>query len=219
MLRIYFVRHGQTEWNFIKKFQGQKDIPLNDMGRQQAQQVADYLKKVPFDVMYSSDLSRAADTADVINVHHNLPIERDSRLREKSFGCFEGFTAQEAQVKYPDIRNAYHADRLNFVIPGGESRLQFIIRVGEFLEQIHEKHAEQTVAIVAHGGVLGSMMSYIISKKLEFDSPQFVPLFTIQNCSVSQLECRRGEWLIHTLNEIHHLEGLIGEGQPVGEYA
>ena len=74
MFCIYFVRHGQTDWNFLRKFQGQQDIPLNDLGRRQAQAVSERLRRISFDVLYSSDLSRAYETAEMINAHHRLPI-------------------------------------------------------------------------------------------------------------------------------------------------
>lgn len=208
MVQIYFVRHGQTEWNLIRKFQGQTDIPLNEVGRQQARLAAQQLGEKNFDVMYSSDLSRAAETADIINACHNLDIVRDARLRERCFGKFEGHTIAETREKYPELRKGYEEDKLNFKIPGGESRLEFIRRVGGMLDDIHRNHDGQTVAVVSHGGVLGSMVSHIVSQKLNFDSPQFVPLFSIKNCSISQLEFSNGQWLIQSLNETHHLNAL-----------
>jgi alpha-ribazole phosphatase len=219
MFRLYFIRHGQTEWNRIRRFQGQTDIELNDHGRLQAKAVAEELKDLTFDVIYSSDLSRAHETAKAINKYHKMDIVKDERLRERSFGCFEGHTSEETGEKFPELKEKYLADKLNFKVPGGESRREFIGRVGNILETIHERHSDQTIAVVSHGGVLGAMMSHIISNKLQYDSPQFIPLFTIQNCSISQLEVRHGQWLIHTLNEIHHLKGLVDEGRPVGDYA
>jgi len=219
MFQIYFIRHGQTDWNVIKKFQGQTDIPLNSMGRNQAQVAANYLKQKSFDVMYSSDLSRAAETADIINTHHNLPIERETRLRERSFGRFEGHTIAETREKFPELRQGYENDKLNFTIPDGESRLEFIQRVGIMLNDIYENHPNQTVAVVSHGGVLGAMVSHIVSQKLNFDSPQFVPLFSVQNCSVSQLEYANGQWLVQSLNETHHLKDLSAQDKMADDYA
>ena len=74
MLRIYFVRHGQTDWNSLKKLQGQQDACLNELGMRQSQAVAKRLKNVPLEALYSSDLARARQTAQAINTYHNLPL-------------------------------------------------------------------------------------------------------------------------------------------------
>ena len=218
MLHIYFVRHGQTDWNQLRRFQGQQDVPLNELGRRQAEAIAGRLKGARFDALYASDLSRAGQTAEIVNEHHGLPMARDVQLRERSFGCFEGHTIEESRQKYPELRAAYERDSLNFRIPGGESRLEFIRRVGAFFEGLREKHADQTVAIVAHGGVLGALFSHIISHKLGFSSPQFVPLFSVENCSLSQLQ-HDERWLVISLNETEHLRELVSQGRVVGEYA
>lgn len=219
MFCIYFVRHGQTDWNFLRKLQGQQDIPLNDLGRQQAQAVSERLKRTSFDVLYSSDLSRAYETAEMINAHHGLPVIRDENLRERCFGLFEGLSNDGIQQRHPELSKAYREDKLNFQIPGGESRFEFIGRVGGFLEALRKRYSDQTIVVASHGGVLGGMVSHIISQKLGFESPKFIPLFSAQNCSISQLEYRNDEWLIKSLNQTDHLDGLIGAGQAVGEYS
>jgi len=214
MFHLYFIRHGKTDWNEQQKLQGQQDIPLNALGRRQAQAVAERLQREAFDVLYTSDLSRAYETASAINVHHGLTIVKDPRLRERSFGCFEGFTVEQSRRRYPDLRAAYERDKLNFRIPGGESRLEFIFRVGDFFEALRRQHSDQTVVVVAHGGVMGSIVSHVISRKLGFDPPRFVPLFSVENCSISQLRYHGEQWLLQSLNQTDHLAHL-----PVGEYA
>jgi len=219
MFFLYFIRHGKTDWNGLKKLQGQQDIPLNALGRLQAQAVAQRLRGEVFDAVYASDLSRAYETAVSINTHHGLPIVRDPRLRERSFGCFEGFTVEESRQRYPEIRSAYERDRLNFQIPGGESRLAFILRVGDFFEMLRQQHPEQTVAVVAHGGVIGSVVSHIISHKLDLEPPRFVPLFSVENCSISRLSYDRGQWWLHSLNQTDHLAHVVEAPLPTAEPA
>src|SRR5574337_232039 len=160
MLHIYFVRHGQTDWNFLKKFQGQQDVHLNELGKRQSQAVAKRLMNVPLETIYSSDLARARETAQIINRYHDLPLVKEPRLRERCFGIFEGFTIEESQERYPDVRASYEQDKLNSQIPGGESRMQFIRRVGDFFETLHQNHDGQTIAVIAHGGVLGATFSH-----------------------------------------------------------
>jgi len=212
MLHIYFIRHGQTDWNHIKRFQGQKDVPLNQRGRQQAQATARRLEGVSFDRAYVSDLSRAWETAQIINVHHKLDPVRDDRLRERSFGCFEGYTLDETRQRFPDIREAYVKDQLHFRIPGGESRFEFIQRVGAYFETLRQTHVDQTLLVVAHGGVLGALFSHIISQKLDFEAPRFVPLFSVANCSISQLKYTNDRWLIESLNQTDHLANVSDIG-------
>lgn len=219
MLHIYFVRHGQTDWNHLQRFQGQQDVPLNALGRRQAEAIAQRLKGGRFDAVYASDLSRAWQTAETVNAHHSLPVVRDPQLRERAYGCFEGYTIEESRQKYPELRAAYERDSLNFRIPGGESRLEFIQRVGAFFEALRKRHADQTVVVIAHGGVLGAVFSHIISQKLGFDAPQFVPLFSVENCSLSQLQHDGARWVVISLNETEHLRELVTQGRVVGEYA
>lgn len=219
MLHIYFIRHGQTDWNHIKRFQGQKDIPLNEMGRQQAQATAQRLQAVSFDGAYASDLSRARETADIINAHHTLAVVQDKRLRERSFGCFEGYTIDETRQRFPDIRQAYLKDQLHFRIPDGESRFEFIQRVGAFFEGLRQAHAGQRLLVVAHGGVLGALCSHIISQKLDLEAPRFVPLFSVKNCSISQLKYENDRWLIESLNQTDHLENVTGAEPALADTA
>lgn len=208
MLNIHSIRHGQTDWNHRSRFQGQQDIPLNELGQRQAQAVATRLKHPPLAAMYASDLCRAHGTAEIINAHHGLSVVKDAALRERCFGCFEGFTTEPISRRFPGIRAAYEQDKLNFRIPGGESRLDLIHRVGGFFEQLSERHPEETIAVVSHGGVLGALFSAMISQKLGLDSPKYVPLFSVENCSISRLAHKDGQWLVQSLNQTGHLEGL-----------
>ena len=100
---IYLVRHGETDWNNDGRFQGHVNIPLNEKGKIQAQEAYEKLKAINFDLIYSSDLERAAETARIINAHREIPIRYDQRLRERDAGKYSGLTLSEiAKIKGVD---------------------------------------------------------------------------------------------------------------------
>ena len=94
---FYIFRHGQTDWNINKRLQGKTDIPLNELGLEQASKLADHMKTLPLDMIVSSPLIRAQKTAELVNQHHKLEIEYDLGLRELDFGEAEGLTVIDAQ--------------------------------------------------------------------------------------------------------------------------
>ena len=96
-MKIYVVRHGQTDWNFMNKLQGQTDIELNDIGREQARNAAELMKGKKVDLIISSPLKRARETANIINNNYNLSIIEDNRIMERYYGKSEGLTKLERQ--------------------------------------------------------------------------------------------------------------------------
>jgi broad specificity phosphatase PhoE len=148
---LLLVRHGETDWNRDGRWQGHSDTHLNEIGRAQAERVAGELDGV--DVVYSSDLARARETAEIIARRLDLPVLFDSRLRERSFGAWEGLTAGEIEA---DFRDA-HLRWLAGEGPGADDAEPFEAfgqRVGVALEEILERHPDETVLVVAHGGTI-----------------------------------------------------------------
>ncbi|MEM8838464.1 MAG: histidine phosphatase family protein [Pseudomonadota bacterium] len=151
---IYFIRHGQTDWNAEERFQGQKDIPLNDFGREQAARngrvLREYLQLEDLRFV-ASPMARAIETMEI--VRHNLGLEPqdyalDDRLMELSFGAWEGQTLADLVVKEPDLWQARRADKWNFVPPEGESYEMLTQRVAAWLDAVKEPSV-----VVSHGGV------------------------------------------------------------------
>jgi len=146
---LLLVRHGETDWNRDGRWQGHSDTHLNEVGREQARRVAGELRDV--DVVYASDLARARETAEVIAGALGLDVRLDPRLRERSFGAWEGLTASEIESDFADA----HARWLAGEGPGAadaEPFEAFGARVGAFLEDALERHPEETVLVVGHGG-------------------------------------------------------------------
>ena len=102
MTTILLVRHGETDWNLERRWQGHIDRPLNDVGRAQARALADRLDSEPFAAVYSSDLARARETAEIVAAAHGLPVHLDPRLREADVGEWSGLTADEIERRYPE---------------------------------------------------------------------------------------------------------------------
>ena len=127
---LYFVRHGQTDWNVRGKLQGKSDIALNETGRLQAVETREKLKQVAMDAIYCSPLMRARETAEIINVLWELPIQCDDRLMERSFGDMEG--ALRKDVPFDDLWAFSSAS----MFAGGEDTAHFYERVESFLKEI-----------------------------------------------------------------------------------
>jgi broad specificity phosphatase PhoE len=164
---LYFVRHGQTDWNAERRLQGQRDIPLNALGRTQSVQAAEILRDLiardgrtlgDFDYV-SSPLGRARETMELIR--QNLGLEpaqylTDARLMEMSFGRWEGYTFEELQVREAEALAARERDKWGFVLPDGESYAQLIVRVRAWYESI-----ERDTVVSAHGGVCRALIAHL----------------------------------------------------------
>lgn len=162
-MEVYIIRHGQTVWNAEGKLQGSMDIELNENGRELAGKLGERLEKVQFDRIYASPLIRAYETACLIRGHRNIPIIRDRRLQEISFGCMEG-------AHFSEWNNEKSPYRYFFTDPGkytppeeGESLEQVCARARSFLEEIVEPAWENTkrIMIVAHGALNKGLMCHI----------------------------------------------------------
>jgi len=151
--RIILWRHGRTEWNVSGRVQGQTDVPLDDVGHQQAREAAARLATLKPSRIVSSDLSRAADTAAVLSELSGVPVETDPRLRELEFGAREGLTWDEAWEKMPDGMQAWiEGDESK--IPGSETHHQAGVRFGDALrDHVESLGDDETLVVVAHGGV------------------------------------------------------------------
>ena len=151
---LCLARHGETNWNIERRFQGQFDIALNARGRAQAQALAKELTNASFDCIYSSDLSRASVTAEALAKPRDLPIVKRVELREKSDGVWQGHTHAEVQVIYEDLYPHYLSRTPDFAAPEGETLIAFRDRIAAALTRIAQENPDRCVMIVAHAGVL-----------------------------------------------------------------
>lgn len=152
--RVLLLRHGQTAWNAEQRLQGQLDIPLNDVGRWQAEQLGLALQHEPITALYSSDLQRAQATAAPLARLMQLAVHTDAALRERHFGHLEGLTYAEVDERFPEDARAWRQRLPDVATGGGETLRGFHDRSVAVVTRLAALHPGQTVAVVAHGGVL-----------------------------------------------------------------
>ncbi len=201
MRRLLLVRHGETTWNVTRRYQGQSDVPLNVTGKQQATAIAEWLASFPIDIIYASDLSRAWETAQVIATHHDVPLHPDPKLREMSFGEWQGLTYEEMISRFPDQMAWWNEDRMRRAAPGGETLTQVAERVQAVLDNLMRQHPEHTVLLVAHGGVLKILLCLLLNK-----SPSEYWQFKMDNVALTEIDWHPLGPRIVKLNDTQHLE-------------
>jgi len=153
MTDIWLVRHGQTDWNLIGRWQGQASHApgLNDMGRAQALDLQNQLKDIKISAIYSSDLLRARQTAELIAEPLGLTVTLEPRLREINLGVWEGMLSSEVEVQYPQELAERARDPFHTRAPQGESPSDMAERVVAAVNDIAKEHAAESVIIVSHG--------------------------------------------------------------------
>ena len=161
-MRIVIVRHGETEYNKLGIIQGQSQVPLNERGRAQAAEVAEFLKHEEFNYLYCSGLKRAQDTAEIINKSLNLRIIADNRLNERNYGTWENKKREDLIRQYPDLTNSLFSGDSDSKYHNGESVDELKNRSIEFFNHIISEHRESDVIlVVTHGGPIKMMLGYV----------------------------------------------------------
>lgn len=211
---LFLVRHAQTLWNHERRYQGQSDVPLSDEGRRQASLLADRLRRaareIPFDAVWSSDLARARETAEVAAAVLGLPVRVHGGLREMDFGAWEGLTFAEIERSFPENVAAYLTDPVRTAPEGGESFLQVQARVTAAMEGILREGYRRPL-IVAHGGSLKAWLA------LRFGwDPAERHRMLMGNTGLTIVTARGKRLRLVTYNDTAHLEVWPGH-RPDGE--
>jgi probable phosphoglycerate mutase len=176
--RVLLLRHGRTAWNAQRRFQGQADPPLDEMGRAQAYEVAQLIVAVRPDLLVTSDATRAVQTAEIIGQAVGLPVVVESRFRERGLGHWEGLTREEVALKYPDEYADWAAGR-DVSRRGGETRDEVAERA---LAAFTELAAVPTTVVVTH-----SATAMALTNSLLGIAQQVHPLGPLANCHWSEL--------------------------------
>ena len=199
--QIIIVRHGETLWNINGIRQGHLDSSLTESGRAQARALGERLKRERFDALYSSDLGRAVQTAQMIAELSGHEIVTDLRLRERHLGIFQGLSAEEMKQKYPEEYQLNRSLSPDYVIPGGESIVQQVARNIACLNEIAEKHLGEAIVVVTHGGVLSGLFRHTFS--IPFAAPR---RFEFVNAGLNTFVYQGGDWFLQTWGDVSHLE-------------
>ncbi|MCW0211757.1 MAG: histidine phosphatase family protein [Pseudonocardia sp.] len=164
--RVVLLRHGQTDYNVAGRMQGHLDSHLTEEGRAQARRAAPVIARMSLDRMISSDLCRAADTAEEISAASGLAVKLDQRLRETHLGEWQGRSVGEVEVDYPGAIAEWRGDP-RWTPPGGESRLDVVQRSLPVVQEIDDEYAdepdEQSLLLVAHGGMIAGMVCGLLA--------------------------------------------------------
>ena len=203
---LILIRHGETAWNRERRMQGQTDTPLSDVGRAQADAVGQRMAQHPFAAIYSSDLTRAWDTAAAIAGAHinGHEIRRDAALRERTFGVFEGLTYDEMAQRYPAEHARFAQRDPDYAGPGGESPRQFFARSLACLERIAAAHVGECVVVVTHGLVLDTL--HRAARNLPLAEKREAPLL---NASLNTFHRVAEGWREIAWGDVEHL-GEVG---------
>lgn len=182
MATLLLARHGETDWNAERRWQGHSDIPLNERGREQARALAAELADEPLAAIYSSDLLRAYETAKTVAEHKRMTVIVDQALRETNLGVWEGLTSAEIEQRFPDDWRTWREGG----IPsgrGGETPVESRDRIVAAANRIAAAHPGEQVLVVAHGGVL---------RHLAIHANALPPGGGFENCHVLRVEYRDG---------------------------
>ena len=197
---IILIRHGETEWNSQKRMQGHSNSDLSSVGQAQIQALGQWMKNVPFDLIYSSDSLRAKQTAEAITQFSGHELQFDQRLREKNLGVFEGLTSEEARERHPEVFRLFKTAGSKYVIDEGESTQQLQDRALEIVNEIRIKHPEEHVLLVTHGGFIRVVMKHSLGLSLETPTR-----FLIRNTGVFRLVWE-DKWIVSQMGGVSHLE-------------
>ncbi|WP_170145192.1 histidine phosphatase family protein [Ammoniphilus oxalaticus] len=197
MTHFYLIRHGETDWNHLKKLQGHTDIPLNESGIKQAKRIAKRLATTPIDHFYSSDLKRAKRTAQEIVRYHDLkPVLQAEEFRERCYGEWEGLHWDQIPKLYPGYGGGRPLGG-EFGIETYEAMQQ---RGMSKLTELIGAHPNQHIAIISHGGFINSILHLISDGEVGTGKTK------ILNTSLNHISYEAGKWDIHTINDCAHLE-------------
>lgn len=199
MTRLLIVRHGETDWNATARVQGHHDVPLNDVGRQQAERAAAVLAREPVAAVYASDLARAEETARILAAPHSLPVTVTPNLRERHWGAWQGRTMVELEEQdaatYGRLRSG------EWVTPEMAEEYEALQdRVVSETRRIAEAHRGETVVLATHGGPVKVFVSWVLGAPLAAHSAM-----RIGNAAITTVLVRNGRYVLEGYNDTGHL--------------
>jgi broad specificity phosphatase PhoE len=210
MTQIILARHGNTPWNKDKIFRGSKDIPLDDLGREEAWAVGKWLKDETIHAAYTSPLSRARDTAIAIARHHDLEVLDLPCLADLSYGDWEGVPLKEVKDKYADLYHQWETAPHTVCFPNGETLAVLRTRALAAVEEVVQRHPDRTVLLMAHRAV----NKVLIAAFIGLDNSNFWRIAqdttAINRFHLVEDGRRVGKtWYIISINETGHLRGMM----------
>ncbi|MRX56602.1 histidine phosphatase family protein [Bacillus idriensis] len=195
MTNVCLVRHGETEWNRLGKLQGRTDIPLNLQGKLQAQECRKYLRDFEYEIVISSPLKRALETAQIINEGEKSQVLVMKEFIERDYGDAEGMTIEERQLAFPDKN-----------YPNQESREFLNERITNGLTKINQDYSDSNIVLVAPGAVINAILAHISDGEIGSGKTKLI------NACVSSIEFIEEKWRVNHYNQITHLSKYSEKG-------
>lgn len=213
MLEIYLTRHGETQWNTIRKMQGQGNSPLTELGVKQAKWLGERLGKKEMTKIYSSPLGRAIETSKVINTFLNTEIEYDDRLMEIDIGCWQGREVADIEKEALEMYDCFWHKPEKFTHVGIESFEAVQSRGAEFMEEVLHKHKDGRILIVAHAIILKGILNYLQGRDIKhfWEGKHVLPT------SLTKLKVTGDGLSIVYMSDISHYEQPITKGWFVND--
>lgn len=197
------IRHGETVWNSERRMQGQMNSALSELGRAQARALGKRMRTERFDMLYSSDLQRAHETAQAVAAVTGHEIRQDVRLRERAFGIFEGLTHAEMREREPQEYVRFRQRDPDYSVPGGETPRQFFERSMACFHDLASRHRGARVVVVAHGLILDSL--YRAAHDFDLTATRTLDLI---NASLNEFHLFDGRWQMIAWGDRAHLENI-----------
>jgi len=201
---IYFIRHGETDYNREFRLQGVTDIPLNANGIDLAEKTAEGMKEIAFDKIYSSPLTRAYQTAEIIRGQRKIEIIKTDGLKEISFGKYEGLICrgEKRNIPDPDFLNFFEKPQLYRTPPEGESLEHLIQRTSSFVRSVMENPMDQgkIILMASHGAAIRGILSGLLHLPIR----EFWSGPVHQNCGVTKLHVENGKFKIVFENKVYY---------------
>lgn len=213
--KLYLIRHGQSGGNVDGTFGGHSPTPLSELGFEQAEITANALAKERIDVIYSSDLNRAVQTAEPLSKKLEIEINKTSAFRERNVGVLEGLTFSESKNQYPKDYYALINRDINHTITNGESYRHLLRRGTTALKEILRTHKGKRVAIFSHTGAICYLTLYLIGA-INRHTKQ-TPWLVTSNCGINRFEIRgRNNTRVLAINDTRHLLEMTGNNSFLG---
>lgn len=206
MIKLYVVRHGETDGNVQQWYQGSTDVPLNARGIEQAQCLSRFLKDVPFSGIYSSTLQRARRTAEIVAEPHDLPVYSYDELKEIDFGVWEGHTYKEITRMWPGEIEAFYDSNGMLRARGGESFCEVERRITAKTKELLSRHKDgDTVLIASHGASIRCLLFGLLGLEMSR-----IWCFQQYNTAFNIIEYHGDKNVMTLMNCTQHLEGMAG---------
>lgn len=208
-MRLYIVRHGETDWNKARRVQGFSDIPLNEYGRYLARQTAEGMKDIPFDLAYTSPLVRARETAEIILEGRGIPVIESDGIKEMGFGLYEGMCISgKEKAAESEAFKKFFSDTGNFVpAKGGESIADIMERTGRFLRDLCGDHGLQGkhILLSTHGAAMTALLNHV---RGNLEAADFWKWQVPANCAVTTVDVKDNVPVIVEESKVYYKEAV-----------